>query len=142
MTFKDSVTGHNTAINATDFASHTRVTSSDVLAPENNSLPWQIVTSGAVAQDTVDISGYQMGVLVVSGLTTETISLRYLMNSTPVVSDPIMVRRTDGTFAAAAALANGTYYIPLACKNIRLTKSAAVETVTATFLFKQTGNVV
>lgn len=119
-----------------------RQVASDILPQETTFLSWQVITTSNAVQDTVDISGYQQGVVTISGLITETISLKYLLNVTPTVSDPIMVRKTDGTYVAAATLSNGTYYFPVIARKLRLTKSAGVNTVTATFAFKATGGAV
>ena len=104
--------------------------------PESWFLNWQIVTSASTAQALpADLSIYGAGFVVISGLGAETISLQALVDGT-VVSNPIMVKNTAGVYSAAAALADGTYYFPICFRSARLTKSAAANTVTATFAFK------
>ena len=104
--------------------------------PESWFLNWQIITSAGTAQALpADLSIYGAGFVVISGLTVETISLQALVDGT-VVSNPILVKTTAGAYVVASALANGTFYFPICFKTARLTKSAAAETVTATFSFR------
>ena len=104
--------------------------------PESWFLNWQIITIASTAQALpADLSIYGAGFVVISGLTVETISLQALVDGT-VASNPILVKNTAGVYSAASALTNGTFYFPVCFKSARLTKSAAAETVTATFAFK------
>ena len=104
--------------------------------PESWFLPWQIITSASTAQALpADLTIYGAGFVVISGLTVETISLLALVGGT-VVSNAILVKNTAGVYSAASALTNGTFYFPICFRSARLTKSAAAETVTATFAFK------
>ena len=104
--------------------------------PESWFLNWPITTIASTPQALpADLSIYGAGFVVISGLTVETISLQALVDGT-VVSNPILVKSTAGVYSAASALGNGTFYFPVCFKSARLTKSAAAETVTATFAFK------
>ena len=111
-------------------------TASDVAFPNAWFLNWSIVsTLGTALALPSDLTNYAMGFVTISGLGAETVLIQALIDGT-VVSDAIMVQRTDGTFAAATALADGTYRFPICFKSARITKSAAVSTMTATFAFK------
>ena len=104
--------------------------------PESWFLNWQIITSQSSAQALpADLSSYGAGFVTISGLTIETINMQALVDGT-VVSNPILVKSTAGVYSAASALGNGTFYFPICFKSARITKSAAAETVTATFAFK------
>ena len=104
--------------------------------PESWFLNWQIITSTGAAQALpADLTIYGAGFVTISGLAAETVSLQALVDGT-VVSDPILVKTTAGVYVVASALGNGTFYFPVCFKSARLTKSAAANTVTATFAFK------
>lgn len=119
----------------TDHAAHVSVERT-VAFPESWFLSWSIITTSNAAQALpADLSIFGAGAVKISGLTGETVQITALMDGS-VVSDPIMVRKTDGTFVAASALGNGTYYFPVCFKSARLIKSSTVETLTATFSFK------
>ena len=116
--------------------SSVRQIGSDVAFPQAWLLPWSIVSSlGTPLALPSDLTNYAMGFVTFSGLGTETILMQALIDGT-VVSDAIMVQKTDGTYVAATALTNGTYRFPICFKSAQITKSAAVSTMTATFAFK------
>lgn len=58
------------------------------------------------------INGRGVACIKISGLTGETVAITALIDGTNA-TDAICVRKTDGTFAAASALANGTYFLVL-----------------------------
>ena len=72
----------------------------------------RITKSAAVDNATVrfSLSGRGKMIIVISGLATETILLTALVDGTNA-SNALCVRKTDGTYAAAATLGNGTYYL-------------------------------
>ena len=109
---------------------------SNAAFPQAWFLNWSIVsTLGTALALPADLTNYAIGFVTFSGLGAETVLMQALVDGT-VVSDAIMVQKTDGTFAAATALANGTYRFPMCFKSAQITKSAAVATMTATFAFK------
>lgn len=58
------------------------------------------------------INGRGVACIKISGLTTETIAITALIDGTNA-TDALCVRKTDGTFAAATVLGNGTYFLVL-----------------------------
>lgn len=52
-----------------------------------------------------------IGAIDISGLTVETIAVKPSLDGENYSANALMVRKTDGTFAAATALGNGLYLI-------------------------------
>lgn len=118
-------------------ADHTYVKNSDVLPPESITAQFTFSGTAAALGQTTDISGYGLPVksLVVTksaGANTGTLTItvsgngRVLINITSLNAETIAitglladgtattglcVRKTDGTFVAATALAVGTYVL-------------------------------
>lgn len=133
----DSTTNQPTAQKSTAGVAHTYIKNNDVLPPQ--SISTQFTFSGTVAAlgQTTDISGYGVPLknLVVTksaGVNTGTLTITVngdgtvLINITALNAETIAitglladgtattalcVRKTDGTFAAASALAVGTYVL-------------------------------
>lgn len=72
----------------------------------------RITKSAAVDNATVrcSLSGRGKMIIVISGLATETIALTALVDGVNA-SNALCVRQMAGTYAAASALGNGTYYL-------------------------------
>lgn len=136
MTFKDSVTHQNTAVNVTGFALHT-TTSSDPNGnyPANNFIDLNPAPTTATAVFTITgLQGMHSGQFNFT-LTTETILLEALDSSGnnlgPILVEAINVG-TAGTVSAATALTAGAWKIrqPFTGASLRCTKSAAVNSIT------------
>lgn len=85
----------------------------------------------AAVGTTGDISFYQNAMIVISGLTVETIAINTVLNA--VVGAPVTIYNNAGVAAAAAALGNGTYWVRLRDTRVdalNFVKSAAAEVVT------------
>lgn len=121
----------------TDSAAHVTVKSSDVaLAAQYFYTDGVSAKTAAALLTTGDISTYSHGIVTISGLTGETVAITALLDGT-VESGAIKSTTTAGVDAASATLGNGTFYLTdLACKNLKFTKSAAVESATITLALK------
>lgn len=98
--------------------------------PEYNLL--SLSYSGAMANQVIaNLSPYNSAELVIEGLTTDTIAISNFKQDGVTVANPVLLRKTDGTFAAATGLSNGTFLVPVASIAWNLNKTGAVDNATA-----------
>lgn len=102
---------------------------------------WIKLSGTAAAMSTTSnvVSLFRAGVVIISGLTSETVALTGIVaiapNITPVEFD-IQVQALDGTISSAAALGNGVYYFDVLFEDLKVTKSAASEDADVTLYFR------
>lgn len=110
-------------------------TGSDVPPPEAWYANAQYETALAAAGTLTGLTNFRKYTIVISGLTSETVSITGLIGPNQDVETAALrpVDANTGAVAAASALGNGTYqFTDLAVHQMKFTKSAASETVTIT----------
>ncbi len=102
---------------------------------------WIKLSGTAAAMSTTSgvISLFRAGVVIITGLTAETITLTGIVavaqGVTPVEFN-IQVQALDGTIQDGAGLGNGIYYFDVLFEDLKVTKSAGSENAAVTLYFR------
>ena len=101
-------------------------------------LTYTLATTGTT-QTITALSGYTWGIVNIARASgTETLKIEQLIDGTNVAGN-LTVKGATGTLVGAATLDVGTYQFSLACKALKLTKSASTDTLVITFGLKKVG---
>ena len=96
-------------------------------------------TASAMATSLGVVSLFRAGVVIITGLATETIKVEGIVavaqGITPV-NFSIQVQKLDGTIQNADALGNGVYYFDVLFEDVKVTKSASTDNPAVTFYFR------
>ena len=102
---------------------------------------WIKLSGTAAAMSTTSgvVSLFRAGVVIITGLTAETITLTGIVavaqGVTPVEFN-IQVQALDGTIQDGAGLGNGVYYFDVLFEDLKVTKSAGSENAAVTLYFR------